>query len=87
MTKAEDIELTLIRISEAMRVSVYPSQTRAIVHVRRAFVCNRTIEFPQWLVALWLLDGHWKETSAINMSAEAFVKELEGVLALVKEDA
>ena len=87
MTKAEDIELTLIRINEARRNFTYPSQTRAIVHVRRAFVGNRIIEFPKWLSELWLLDGHWEAVSAKNISVEALVNELETVRALVREDA
>lgn len=86
-TKAEEIELTLIQVSEAMRAAVYPNQTRAIVHVRRAFIGLRTIELPHWVVALWLLDGHWKETSAINMSCPDFIKELESLRDLAMEDA
>jgi len=87
MTKAEEIEHTLIAASEAMRAAVYPNQTRAIVTVRRAFVGYRTIELPHWVVALWLLDGHWKQTSAINMSAPDFIAELESVRDLAMEEA
>ena len=87
MTKAKEIEMTLIAVSEAMRAAVYPNQTRAIVTVRRAFIGNRIIEFPHWLVALWLLDGHWRETSARNMSAPDFIKELESVRELAMEEA
>ena len=87
MTKAAEIELTLIAASEALRAATYPDQTRVIVHVRRAFIGNRIIEFPHWLVALWLLDGHWRETSARNMSFQDFIGELESVRALAMEDA
>jgi hypothetical protein len=87
MSKVEDIELTLIRLSEAVRFALYPDRIRAIVHVRRAFIGNRTIELPKWLCELWLADGHWKETSARNVSAEALVKELEDIRELVKEAA
>jgi len=87
MTKAGEIERTLIAASEALRATAYPDQTRVIVHVRRAFIGNRIIEFPHWLVALWLLDGHWRETSARNMSFQDFIEELESVRELAMEEA
>jgi len=79
VTKAEDIEAILTKARNAAQHPMWISVRR--VHINGI----GRVEFPSWLSELWLLDGHWEETSARFLSKDQFVKELEDVLAVVKD--